>query len=57
MTTNVVTCTETTTVDDALELLLRHRISGMPVVDSGNHLVGVVSDFDLFTLDDVAFSP
>ena len=54
MTTNVVSCFEDTTVDETLELLVQHRITGMPVVDKRNKLVGVVSDYDLLALDDLA---
>ncbi|RLN36479.1 CBS domain-containing protein CBSX1, chloroplastic-like [Panicum miliaceum] len=41
----------TTSVDEALELLVQHRISGFPVVDDNWKLVGVVSDYDLLALD------
>ncbi|KAG2488430.1 hypothetical protein HYH03_012937 [Edaphochlamys debaryana] len=40
-------------VDTALELLVEHRITGLPVVDLQNRVVGVVSDFDLLALDAV----
>ncbi|GJP32697.1 hypothetical protein CLOM_g17298 [Closterium sp. NIES-68] len=43
-----------TTVDQALELLVEHRITGMPVVDEGGRLVGVVSDYDLLALDSIS---
>jgi CBS domain-containing protein len=35
------------TLDEAAELLDRHHISGLPVVDSSGSLVGVVSQTDL----------
>ena len=35
----------------ALELLVHHRVSGLPVVDNNNVVLGVVSDFDLLSLD------
>ncbi|XP_062193732.1 CBS domain-containing protein CBSX1, chloroplastic-like [Phragmites australis] len=41
----------TTSVDEALELLVQHRISGFPVIDDDWKLVGVVSDYDLLALD------
>eukprot|EP00210_Caulerpa_lentillifera_P001034 g997.t1 len=40
-----------TTVPDALELLVNKRVTGLPVVDDGNHVIGVVSDFDLLASD------
>ncbi|CAI7856509.1 unnamed protein product [Closterium sp. NIES-54] len=43
-----------TTVDQALELLVEHRITGMPVVDAEGRLVGVVSDYDLLALDSIS---
>lgn len=35
------------TVKTALELFSRHRISGMPIVDEANHVVGYISDGDI----------
>ncbi|KXZ49688.1 hypothetical protein GPECTOR_20g545 [Gonium pectorale] len=45
------TCRPEDTVDSALELLVANRITGLPVVDPDNRVVGVVSDFDLLALD------
>ncbi|KAL6785157.1 hypothetical protein ACKKBG_A02680 [Auxenochlorella protothecoides x Auxenochlorella symbiontica] len=47
----IITCSPDTTVDKALELLVNHRITGLPVVDQNNSIVGVVSDFDLLALE------
>ncbi|CAL5080380.1 unnamed protein product [Urochloa decumbens] len=44
----------TTSVDEALEMLVQHRISGFPVVDDNGKLVGLVSDYDLLALDSVS---
>lgn len=38
---------EGTPIHQALELLIEHRISGLPVVDGAGRLVGVVSEKDL----------
>ncbi|KAH7352641.1 hypothetical protein KP509_19G055500 [Ceratopteris richardii] len=43
-----------TTVDEALELLVQNRITGLPVVDDDGKLIGVVSDFDLLALDAIS---
>ncbi|KAJ7299592.1 hypothetical protein O6H91_Y199600 [Diphasiastrum complanatum] len=43
-----------TTVDEALEVLVENRITGMPVVDDNDKLVGVVSDYDLLALDSIS---
>lgn len=44
----------TTTIDEALELLVAHRITGFPVIDDDWKLVGLVSDYDLLALDSVS---
>ncbi|XP_024978251.1 CBS domain-containing protein CBSX1, chloroplastic-like [Cynara cardunculus var. scolymus] len=44
----------TTTVDEALEALVEHRITGFPVIDDDWKLVGLVSDYDLLALDSVS---
>uniref|UniRef100_A0A804NQ45 CBS domain-containing protein n=2 Tax=Zea mays TaxID=4577 RepID=A0A804NQ45_MAIZE len=38
----------------ALEMLVKHRISGFPVIDDDWNLVGVVSDYDLLALDTIS---
>jgi len=47
MTTNVITIAPDKSVQDLAALLGNHGISGVPVVDSGGKLVGVVSEGDL----------
>ncbi|KQJ96024.1 CBS domain-containing protein CBSX1, chloroplastic [Brachypodium distachyon] len=44
----------TTSVDEALERLVEHRITGFPVIDDDWNLVGVVSDYDLLALDSIS---
>ncbi|KAI9165049.1 hypothetical protein LWI28_006615 [Acer negundo] len=44
----------TTTVDEALETLVESRITGFPVIDDDWKLVGLVSDYDLLTLDSIS---
>lgn len=44
----------TTSVDEALEKLVEHRITGFPVIDDDWNLVGVVSDYDLLALDSIS---
>uniref|UniRef100_A0A0E0IA33 CBS domain-containing protein n=1 Tax=Oryza nivara TaxID=4536 RepID=A0A0E0IA33_ORYNI len=44
----------TTSVDEALEMLVEHRITGFPVIDDEWNLVGVVSDYDLLALDSIS---
>jgi len=35
---------------DAAELMLEHKVSGLPVVDDDNTLVGVISEADIFRM-------
>jgi CBS domain-containing protein len=46
MTRELVTIGPDATVLQAARLMLQHRISGLPVVDAGGNLVGVVSEGD-----------
>lgn len=47
MTTNVITVLEDTPIDDIVRTLLKWRISGVPVVNENDELVGIVSEGDL----------
>lgn len=47
MTHNVVSVQPDTTVVEAAQLMLQHGISGLPVVDRNNHVVGIVTEGDL----------
>ena len=47
MSADLVAFALTTNVVDAMDLLLKHGISGAPVVDDEGSLVGIVSEVDL----------
>lgn len=47
MTTDVVTVTPETTLKEAAAVLVGRRISGVPVVDSGGAVLGVLSEADI----------
>ncbi|MGA7911106.1 MAG: CBS domain-containing protein [Candidatus Dormiibacterota bacterium] len=47
MTSPVVTVTPETTFKDAVKVLRRKRVSGLPVVDRNGQLVGIVTEADL----------
>jgi CBS-domain-containing membrane protein len=47
MTTGVVAVTRDADLHDAAQVLAEHRISGVPVIDAGRHVLGVVSEADL----------
>ncbi len=47
MTSRVVTASPETAVADIADMLRRHRISAVPVVDDDAHVVGLISEYDL----------
>ena len=47
MTRDVITARADTKVTDVVQMMARHRITGLPVVDSENRLIGVVSESDI----------
>ena len=48
MTRNPVSVTDNDTVEHAAQVMLEHTISGMPVVDAGGKLVGIITQSDVF---------
>ena len=53
MVRNVITVRPDTSVAEAVKLLGEHDISALPVVDSDNHLVGILSEADLLRRGDL----
>jgi CBS domain-containing protein len=51
MQTDVITVGPKATVRELAELLAKHKISGVPVVDENNVVLGMVSEADLIVLD------
>uniref|UniRef100_A0A0C9SAF0 TSA: Wollemia nobilis Ref_Wollemi_Transcript_3783_1526 transcribed RNA sequence n=1 Tax=Wollemia nobilis TaxID=56998 RepID=A0A0C9SAF0_9CONI len=51
---NLFVVKPTTLIDDALESLVEHRVTGLPVIDDDWKLVGVVSDYDMLALDSIS---
>ena len=49
MTTRVITVTENQTKQQVARLLAQHRISGLPVVNDDNVVVGVVTEYDVIS--------
>ncbi len=47
MTRSVITVHPETSVTEVIQLLSRHRITGLPVVDEAGRLTGVVSESDI----------
>ena len=54
MQTHVVSLSPDDTLEQALNMILEHSISGAPVTDAENHVVGVISEFALM---DLLFDP
>lgn len=64
MTRDVITAKRTSNIAEIAALLRKHRITGVPIVDSENHLLGVVTHEELINVfiphylsmfDDLAF--
>jgi CBS-domain-containing membrane protein len=47
MTRRVVTVTAETTIEEAARLMIKKRLSGLPVADAKGALVGIVTEGDL----------
>ena len=47
MTTEVISVQPDTRVGEIARLMSQHAISGLPVVDANNHVIGVVSELDM----------
>jgi CBS domain-containing protein len=54
MTTDVISVKRTTPIYEALELMARHDISGLPVVGDDNSLIGILSEKDVICLLDAS---
>jgi CBS domain-containing protein len=47
MVKEVITVTSDQTVDQVIKILMEKNISGLPVVDEENHVIGIVTEGDL----------
>jgi CBS domain-containing protein len=50
MTPNLVTVRPDASIEEAIDLLLREQISGLPVLDEDDRLVGVITEFALLAI-------
>lgn len=50
MTKNPVTITAEATIGETAETMLKHKISGLPVVDANNRVVGIITESDIFRM-------
>ncbi len=47
MTRDLIRATEDMTIEEALKVLINHRITGLPVVDKKGKMTGVISEYDI----------
>lgn len=50
MSKNVLTVRPNTTIGTAAQMMLQHRISGLPVVNGKGELVGIITESDIFRM-------
>jgi CBS domain-containing protein len=50
MTRNPATIHETESIGEAAKFMLENKFSGLPVVDDTEHLVGIITESDIFRL-------
>ena len=48
MTLDPITISPDATLGEATALMMKHKISGLPVVDEGGQLIGIITESDLF---------
>ena len=49
MTSDVISVSEESTIEDAARILARHRISGLPVLNADSSLTGLVTEYDFIS--------
>ena len=50
MTRNPLTIGQEATIAEAAQIMLEHKISGLPVVDGRGQLVGIITESDIFRM-------
>jgi acetoin utilization protein AcuB len=50
MTRNPITISQDATIGEAAQVMLDSRISGLPVVDSGGKVVGIITESEIFRM-------
>lgn len=51
MTTEVITVTPATGIKEAARMMFRNRVSGLPVVDDDDRLIGIITEADFLQLE------
>lgn len=57
MTKNVIKVKPDTAIIEVIDLLVEHAISGVPVVDDENKVVGVITEYDLIFKEKLPINP
>ena len=50
MTRRSIVISQEATIDEAAQVMLKHKISGLPVVDLHGELVGIITESDIFRI-------
>ena len=50
MTREPITVSSEATISDAAQLMLANKVSGLPVLDASEHVVGIITESDIFRL-------
>ena len=50
MTNDVITIDPKSSIQEAIELLLKQRVSGLPITDADGRLIGIVTEFALLAI-------
>jgi len=50
MTNDVITIDPKSSIQEAIELLLKQRVSGLPITDADGRLIGIVTEFSLLAI-------
>ncbi|MEJ2750334.1 MAG: CBS domain-containing protein [Anaerolineae bacterium] len=50
MTPNPITVSEDSTIGEAADLMLEHKVSGLPVTNDAGQLVGIITESDIFRM-------
>jgi Mg/Co/Ni transporter MgtE len=57
MTSKVITAQQDTPFKELVRLMHQHRVSGVPVVDGRDKLVGIVTEADLLVTEEAQAAP
>jgi CBS domain-containing protein len=55
MRTNPITVTPSTPTLEAIDLMRRHRVGSLPVIEESNRLVGIITERDLIRVAAMLF--